>query len=69
MSSPVSLAGAGNHSAKASSIGSPVARIAQAGEGGLARLRDFTGKGFERLAGARAGNAHDRDGRRRAATR
>ena len=42
-------------------------RIAHAGERGLARVGDFAGQRLQRLAGARAGNAHDRDRRRRAA--
>ncbi len=44
-----------------------IARIADAPERGLARLRDFAAERFQRLARARAGDADDRDGRGRAA--
>jgi hypothetical protein len=49
--------------------GFPGSRIAQPCEGSLARLRQSAGKGFQRIAGPRSGNADDSDGNRGAAGR
>ena len=67
MSSPVSLCGAGNHSASASSMISPVKGSRTRAERRLARGGDLAGERLERLAGARPGHAHDRNRRRPAA--
>ena len=45
----------------------PGRRIAHAREPRLARLWNLDAEGLQRVAGARAGNAHDGDGRRQAA--
>ncbi len=66
MSSPVSLFGAGNHRPRPRRWSLSSADRA-CGQGGLARLGDFADQRLQRLARARAGNAHHRDRRRRAA--
>ena len=66
-SSPVSLFGPGNHSASASSMISPDAGSRTRASAGLARLRHSSRQRLERIAGARAGDPHDRDRRRRPA--
>ena len=67
-SSPVSLRGAGKPQRQGLVDDGFGLRVADAGEGGLARGGEvFAGERFQRLAGARPGNAHDRDRRRRPA--